>query len=384
MRLACAVLLAGTALACGQESAPAAKAPPAPDGRQARGEWLTYHGGYSLDGVADAAPPDAPELLWKFKAGQPIEATPVSAGGRIFFATVKGSIFALDLRGGKIWTSEIAKDFFSSPLMVADDLVIGGTSNGLVYAYDAATGRERWKYDVGGSVQGTANRVELEGGKKGVVVISQGDGALHGLELETGKPAWKTEAVDRCDGSPGVGNGRVAMGSCASALHVFTIGKEPKRTDIPLGGDQQVAGGVAISGKTAFAGTRSGKFCAIDLAEGKIAWTNEDCKKEAFTTPAVNDRVVLFGADDGKIYALDRRTGGKDWEFDTGKKPASPVIAGARAVVSSGGSLFLLDLKGGGKIWSAAVSDQITSPALVGGMILVGGDDGTVTAYGRK
>jgi len=30
------------------------------------------------------------------------------------------------------------------------------------------------------------------------------------------------------------------------------------------------------------------------------------------------------------------------------------------------------------------VSDDITSPAVVGGMILVGGDDGTVSAYGKK
>jgi outer membrane protein assembly factor BamB len=60
------------------------------------------------------------------------------------------------------------------------------------------------------------------------------------------------------------------------------------------------------------------------------------------------------------------------------------VIAGDRVVLSSGGSLFLLDLMSGRKLWSAAVSDDITSPAVVAGMILVGGDDGTVTAYGRK
>ncbi len=42
------------------------------------------------------------------------------------------------------------------------------------------------------------------------------------------------------------------------------------------------------------------------------------------------------------------------------------------------------ELGTGKKLWSAPVSDDITSPAVVGGMILVGGDDSTVTAYGRK
>jgi outer membrane protein assembly factor BamB len=174
------------------------------------------------------------------------------------------------------------------------------------------------------------------------------------------------------------------MGSCASALHVYSLNKAEKILDVPLGGDNQVAGGVAMSGTSAFAGTRSGKLCAVDVAAGKILWTNADGQGEAFMTPAVNDKMVVFGADDGKVYGLRRDTGVKVWVTDTGNRPSSPVIAGDRVVVSSGGSLFLLGLGDGKKIWSAPVSDDITSPAVVAGIILVGGDDGTVTAYGRK
>jgi len=94
--------------------------------------------------------------------------------------------------------------------------------------------------------------------------------------------------------------------------------------------------------------------------------------------------MVVFGADDGKVHGIKRSTGEKVWTFDTGNRPMSPVIAGDRAVVSSGGSLFVLGLADGRKIWSAPVSDDISSPAVVGGRILVGGDDGTVSAYGRK
>ena len=95
-------------------------------------------------------------------------------------------------------------------------------------------------------------------------------------------------------------------------------------------------------------------------------------------------RLVLFGADDGKLFGLQRDTGKQVWAFDTANRPLSPVIAGDRAVVTSGGTLFVLDLATGKKLWSATVSDDATSPAVVAGMILVGGDDGTVTAYGRK
>ena len=60
------------------------------------------------------------------------------------------------------------------------------------------------------------------------------------------------------------------------------------------------------------------------------------------------------------------------------------MIAGKRVIVASAGRLFLLDLESGKQVWTEEVSDEITSPAVVDGVILVGADDGTVTAYGRK
>jgi len=376
-------------LLCGCDAkAPAAVAPSpnAPDksaSMQERSAWLTYHGNYSLDGVAGSSVPDAPEKLWKFKAANRVEVTPVSADGRIHFTTAKGGLYALDLAGKELWkiTNE---DGFSSPPLLADGKIILGTGKGLLLAYDAATGKELWKYDVGGSVQGTANRIDLPGGKKGLLAISQSDGSIHGIELDTGKGSWKSPPQQRCDGSAGVGGGKIVMGSCAAAFHVFSIEKAEKISDIPLGKDNEVAGGVAMSGTTAFAGTRSGKLCAVDIAAEKVLWTNGDGSGEAFQTPAVGEKWVIFGADDGKLHGIKRETGEKVWSFDTGNRPLSPVIAGNRVVVSSGGSLFVLELATGKKLWSAPVADDISSPAVVGGMILVGGDDSTVTAFGRK
>lgn len=373
--------------ACDAKASPAAGKPPGPAAARApqdKSGWWTYHGNYSLDGVSSATLPDAPEQLWKYKAGQRVEATPVSAGGKVWFTSAKGGLTELDLEGHEVWKISIEPDSFTSPPLLADGKIIVGSGKGILHAYDAATGKERWVYEVGGTVQGTANRIDLPGGHAGIFAISQSDGSIHGVDLETGKGVWKTEGVQRCDGSAGVGAGQIVMGSCAAALHVFSVEKAAKTTDVPLGRDNEVAGGVAMSGSVAFAGTRSGRLCAVDVAEAKVLWTNSDGSGEAFSTPAVGPSTVVFGADDGKVYGLRRDTGAKLWDFDTKNRPLSPVIAGARVVVSSGGTLFLLDLATGKKIWSAAVSDDITSPAVAGGVILVGGDDGTVTAYGRR
>lgn len=387
MKFAAALALAALGLSC--DPVPAATAP-APGGgaprtaAQDKSGWPTYHGGFNLDGLADTVLPDAPERLWKVKIEGRVDTTPVAADGRIFFTTSKGGLCAVDYAGKEIWKASIAPDVFTSPPLFSDGLLVLGTGKGVLRGYSAADGKEKWSYEVGGSVNGSPNGIDLGGGKRGVVAISQGDGSLHGVELATGKGLWKMPAVERCDGTAGANGDYIVMGSCASALHVYSVKQANKVTDVPLGGDNQVAGGVAMSGTHAFAGTRSGKLCAVDVAASKILWTFAEGQGEAFMTPAVNDRVVIFGADDGKAYALDRAKGTKLWDFDTKNRPLSPVIARDRVVISSGGSLFLLDLASGKKLWSEPVSDDITSPAVVGGMILVGGDDGTLTAYGKK
>jgi len=381
-------VLALACLSCdrraGGAAGPSAPGSGARGGARDQAGWATYHGNFALDGVADTALPDAPERLWKFKVEGRVDNTPVVADKRIYFTSSKGGLLCIDFEGKEIWKISIAPDSFTTPPLIAGSLLVLGAAKGVLRAYDISGGKEKWSYDVGGSVMGSPNCIALPGGKSGVVAISQGDGCLHGIDLDTGKGLWKMPAVERCDGSAGASGDYIVMGSCASALHVYSATQGVKVTDVSLGGDNQVAGGVAMSGTHAFAGTRSGKLCAVDVKEAKILWTFAEGQGEAFATPAVTDRVVIYGADDGKAYAVDRAKGTKLWALDTANRPMSPVIARDRVVISSGGSLFLADLATGKKLWSTPVSDDITSPAVVGGMILVGGDDGTVTAYGKK
>ena len=351
----------------------------------AQSDWPTYHGGYSLDGVAAVAPPDRPVKLWSFRADHRIEVTPISGGNRIYAATTKGTIHALDLEGKELWKVELGKKITPAPPLFTDGLVIIGGSDGVLRALDASNGESKWTYKIiEDTIQGTANRVDLPDGKKGIIVIAQSEGVVHCVNVETGRLVWKTEPVERCDGSAGVGSGQVVMGSCASALHVYSVKERGKSRDIELGGDSQVAGGVAVVGGVAYAGTRGGKLCAVNLESGKIRWSHDENRSEAFATPAVNDTVVIFASDDGKITALKRDDGKKLWIFDSDGEPGSPVIAGNRVVISSDGSIILLNLENKKLVWKVKVADHITSPAILNGRILIGADDGTVSLYGEK
>lgn len=268
---------------------------------------------------------------------------------------------------------------FEAPLACGGGMVLAGTTQGTLHALDAATGAEKWSYETDGIMIGSPNLMEPQK----LVLLDQNEGALHCLDLPTGKCLWKTEGVERCDGSPGIGNGRIVFGSCLAALHLYSAdGKHLK--DIEVGGDGQIAGGVAVDGSSAFAGTRDGSLVCADLEAGDILWSSDESEDQTFSTPAVTTNNVIYSSDNGFVYAVSLEDGELLWKFDTGGLPSSPVVAGDTVAVSGDGVLYLLGLTDGRKLWSKEVSDEITSPAIIGGMLVVGADDGTVSAFGRK
>lgn len=357
-----------------------------------REPWPFYHGDAGLTGTAsfDLSPPLT--RLWSIQAKGPVYAAPVASTGAIFFNTSDGWVTAIDAQGAELWARQLTRTpspgaapvpaSFDAPLACFDATLFLGSTQGTLYALHAATGDTRWTFDVGGPVLGTANRAAPADAGSRVIVIDQADGALQCLDAATGEPVWRTEEIDRCDGSPSVADDAIVFGSCAAALHVFSAAHGNLLRNIALGGDSQVAGGVALADGSAFSGSHRGAVFRVNVTTGEIAWTNQDADGEVFTTPAVQGGRVAFGSLDGALYGLDIETGKTVWRFETTGEPSSPVIAKDKLLFSSEGTLYMLRLDTGEELWSYEVSDYTSSPALVWGMVLVGSDDGTVTAFG--
>ena len=365
--------------------------PPAPAPVPAKiAEWNTYHGNSALTGVAEAAFPDALEVLWRIKAGAPVRETPVVHDGQLFYATARGDVVAADLSGRQAWSKEFftgekvkdepVRERIDAPLACFDNLVLFGTSEGHFIALDTATGDERWRVQLVGPIRGSANY--LAGSPNRIYIIEQPTGVLRCIDPQTGAVLWKGEGPERCDGSPSVSADAVAFGSCAAAIHVFDPGTGKLLRNIKIDGDSQVAGGVAQDKGLVFSGCRSGKVLQVDVKEGKILWANGESESEVYSTPAVNDTWVVAASNDGNVYGINRADGKGIWKFDTKGSPTSAVIAGDKVVVAADGELFLLRLADGTKTWSLKISDEITAPAVAGDMILVGSEDGTVAALG--
>jgi len=402
--------LADTAASSQQEHArrrlPAVQPPtkgPAASGRGS--EWSTYHGDNALRGVADSLLPEQLTVLWRFKAGAPVRETPVIQGQRIFFATARGEVLAIDYNAQRVWSQELftgeeqkgvpVRERIEAPLACLDDLVLVGASRGMLYAFEAASGKERWRTQIEGPILGAPNclRAPAEGQRGGgflpssrrpsrIYVIGRAKGVLQCIDPNSGAVIWRSEEIERCDGSPAVAADAVVFGSCAAALHVFSPDTGTRLRNIEVGEDSQVAGGVALDGGLVISGSRSGKVLQADVKTGKVLWENATSKAEVFSTPAVTQEWVVVASNDGNVLALERGTGSLRWQFDTKGMPSSAVVAGDKVVVSADGELFVLRLADGAKLWSLKISDEITSPAVADGMVIVGSEDGTVVSLG--
>jgi hypothetical protein len=103
-------------------------------------------------------------------------------------------------------------------------------------------------------------------------------------------------------------------------------------------------------------------------------------------SPALgSDGLVLVGADDGRLYALDARTGATRWSYGTGGAITSAPAVGANGVIYVGsldGSLYVLN-RDGSLISSFRTGGAIdgSSPAIdANGMVYIGSRDGTLYA----
>jgi outer membrane protein assembly factor BamB len=340
--------------------------------------------------VAPSSLPDRPAILWRYRTEGEIRNPPVAGGGRLFVVDGKGTVHALDLSGKRIWSrtleegirggERVREKFLAPPLYAGGNLLLA-SNGGTLHALVADSGRTRWKYRVGAPVLGAPARVDA-GGATGVVVLTQPDGTLHRVDLGTGKAAWISRRTNRADGSPAADGKRIAFGNCDAALHIVSSDRGEKIGQVGLGPEGEAYAGVAIADGQAFLGVRGGRILAIDLTAGRILWEGGGARGAVSSTPAVDAQRVVYASDDGFVSCVDRRTGKEIWTAGTGDRPLSPVIAGDKVAVSSGGTVLLLRLADGKTVWSRAVGDHLSAPAVVRGMLLVGTDEGHLVALG--
>ena len=344
--------------------------------------WPMTRGGPALSGNVSTKLPLNPRTAWTFKAASAITGEPSISAGRVYVGTLQGVLHCLSADSGKELWQFTTKETVSAAPAVTNDRVYVSSNDGVLYALNIADGTEVWRFTIEEKISSGAIVVKNPEGAGEWVLINGYDGTTRVLNSADGQVIWTYQTQDFINGSPAVVEDRwVVFGGCDAQLHVVNLKDGSLVHQIPA--NAYIPSSIATFGTMAFCGNYANETVAFDVAAGTVAWVYTDRALPFFSSPAVNERLVLIGSRDKHLHAIDRKTGEGIWKFRTGGRvEGSPIIFQNGVVFgSSDGRLYAASLEAGAELWQLDLGEAlVASPAYGENQIVIGGENGTVFA----
>jgi len=210
-------------------------------------------------------------VRWKTAVGPGVATDLAAFDGLLFAVTLGDELLALDTEtGDRVWTfqSGATNDDFrlnTSPAVLQERVFFGGL-DGTLYALEVRSGRLLWKRELGSRVSAGLLAVE------GKVYAGTSDGRIHAVDPETGEVVARIET----EGAP---TRRLALeGQCLLAL----LGERGLACYAPTleralwvraGPKPWTSSRPCVWSGLALAGNEAGEIYAFRLADGEVAWS---------------------------------------------------------------------------------------------------------------
>ncbi len=238
-----------------------------------------------------------------------------------------------------------------NPVLVGDSLY-AASAEGRVISVDPESGRVRWKQDL---------ELALSGGlghHGNSIFVGASEGLVIRLDADAGAEIWRAPVSGEVLSAP-QGNGRYVV-----------------------------------------AQTYDGKLMGFDYENGEVRWTYTSdvpvLTLRGTGTPMILGDNAIAGFADGKVIAINLRSGNVAWEvrvaIPQGRSEierivdidGSMALSGSELYVASyQGRLAAIDTRSGRRLWQRNVS-SVSGVGVGFGNVYVADDDGTVSAFLRN
>ncbi|MEU6851084.1 PQQ-binding-like beta-propeller repeat protein [Actinacidiphila alni] len=216
------------------------------------------------------------------------------------------------------------------------------------------------------------------GGRRRGRMIAAAVGVVVAVGLAAGILAAVNSGGSKDDGA----NGSPSASSQDSSKPTSTASGSTAPVAVPVPTWSRAVGGPVDSSPTVvggvlYVGCDDGKVYALDAKSGKVRWSRFAGAK-IVSSPAVANGTVYVGSYDHKVYALDAATGAVRWTLTTGSAVASsPAVAdGTVYVGSEDNSFYAIDAASGSVRWKLLTGDNVdSSPVIADGTLYVGSND---------
>jgi outer membrane protein assembly factor BamB len=233
--------------------------------------------------------------------------SPAVANGKVYFGSGDGNIYAADAQTGMLQWKFATKDVVhASPAVVGNTVFIGSFDSNL-YAIDAETGTEKWVFQAGQDPN-IHNQVGFQSSPAvvdGVVYAGCRDGHVYAIDANTGRKKWDyPTSKSWVNGTPAVRDGMVYVGTSDSS-RFMGLDAKTGRLRFNFDAHSYTFSSAALAGDLAYVGDHNGRLYAIDTKSGKLAWEyqteaakqdplkilkpNGSLNQEALFAPVFND-----------------------------------------------------------------------------------------------
>jgi len=359
------------------------------------------------------------EIEWKEQTPSLKEGQEVSL--RLKFSSPVAKVFSLSLQGAEppkmdasvistkpkssqkdpreLWRFNAGGKISSSPALHEGSVFCGSWDQQL-YALDAQSGKLRWKHDTGNAV---TTKPAFHGSS---VITASRSGQIYALDSASGDVRWKipvstgrTAASPNgswVDSSPSVGAYNVGSTSDSETpkrlfvgchnrdLHAFNLKDGSEEWRFPT--YNWILSQPAVAYYKVYFGSLDGRIYAVDARSGALVWYYTVGKHLRYSpavvpgsitcegvagSPLVVDETVYCGADDGFLYALDATTGSEQWVFQSQKWIwGRPLwISGVLVVASADGQVYGLEASSGKRLWVTPTQNGNYADVVVAGKL---------------
>jgi outer membrane protein assembly factor BamB len=298
-----------------------------------------------------------------------------------------GLLYVIDLQTGKTKNRFKLQAGYSSLPAVADDLLFLGASDGGFYAFDRREWKEKWQIGKGGyrfdnNSLAAAYGMIYFGGEVGFNRQKiRENGAIYAVDANTGKQKWKFSIEGRPT-AIAVADEVIYFGD--DEHHLFAVKAKDGQEIWKFTASDEISTPAIMDGRVFFS-DKVGNLYAVDLKNGKSIWKAAKQNKVATALAAYNN-LVYYGGWENSLYAVDALTGEEKWIYRTTKPCPAPVAAnGAIYVACLDGTLLAIDAESGQERWKYKTPHpSISYPVVGNGVIYYLDEEGVMYALGSS
>jgi outer membrane protein assembly factor BamB len=322
-----------------------------------------------------------------------VKVTTLKSQGTVYVGSDDGNLYAINANtGAQKWKFNTGEAIQSSPT-VAGNTVYFGSNDKYLYAVDAVSGVLKWKFLTKEPIEYRSPVVS-----NGTVYISTSNfpayGGVYAINAATGILKWNVPFY--IASSPTVYNGKVyaaGMNSPVTALDAAT-GQTIWKYDVGIS-----KANIAINNGKLYVGGEF-EFGCLNADNGLFIWRHWIFAANFTSSPTIDNQTLYVGGIapvDGKrlLVAIDANTGITKWQYGTPNTHfdntfTSPVVS--NGIVYAGnrdGYTYALNASNGSVIWTfkhMRYGNSLTLPqaTIANGIVYIGSDDGYLYALDSK